>query len=126
MAARWDNKITNEYQTDNPVPSRPDPLTTSKDVVNRATRIPKDFTVTQEMSLWAEAGFPNIDWKTQTEAFIDYWMAQAGQRATKRDWEATWRNWIRNSKPASGSGRSTAAERNLETVRMFEQLEITT
>lgn len=31
--------------------------------------------------------------------FRDYWIAQPGQKASKRDWIATWRNWLRNSKP---------------------------
>jgi hypothetical protein len=30
--------------------------------------------------------------------FHDYWKAQPGQRGVKLDWDATWRNWIRNTK----------------------------
>jgi hypothetical protein len=40
-----------------------------------------------------------IDPYTEADRFRDYWMAQAGQRATKANWTATWRNWCRNAKP---------------------------
>ena len=32
------------------------------------------------------------------ETFRDYWVAQPGQKGRKADWEATWRNWVRNQK----------------------------
>ena len=30
------------------------------------------------------------------ERFRDYWRGVPGQRGTKLDWEATWRNWVRS------------------------------
>lgn len=99
----------------------PEPLTTPKGVV-RATRLPNDFTVTSEMAQWAAKSFPNVDINIQTDAFRDYWTALAGQKALKVDWIATWRNWIRNSKPIANA-RVTAFDRNMDTVRMFEQQE---
>ena len=30
----------------------------------------------------------------EAEKFKNYWTAKTGANATKRDWEATWRNWI--------------------------------
>lgn len=38
--------------------------------------------------------------------FHDYWKAQPGQRGVKLDWDATWRNWIRNAK-GQPNGRRT-------------------
>jgi vancomycin resistance protein YoaR len=35
----------------------------------------------------------------ELEKFRDYWKAQPGQRGLKLDWPATWRNWVRNSRP---------------------------
>ena len=32
------------------------------------------------------------------EQFKDYWVAQAGQKGVQLDWDATWRNWVRNTK----------------------------
>jgi hypothetical protein len=34
--------------------------------------------------------------------FVDYWIAVPGQRGTKLDWSATWRNWVRRSAPKAG------------------------
>lgn len=62
----------------------------------RATRIPDDFAVTDEMRQWAEdKGFEHLDLDGITESFFDYWHAKSGKDATKTDWVATWRNWIR-------------------------------
>jgi len=42
--------------------------------------------------------FPHItreEWTNTHEAFIDYWIGVPGQRGSKLDWDATWRNWMR-------------------------------
>jgi hypothetical protein len=127
--ARWSKSDAKTMLTDangmlNDAPEpEPEPEPTPKGVV-RATRLPKDFAVTQDMVEWAAEKHPNVDIVTQTDAFRDYWVGLSGSRATKTDWVATWRNWIRNSKPAPGV-RVTAFDRNMETVRMFEQRELT-
>src|SRR6185369_4165373 len=40
----------------------------------------------------------------EIDKFRDYWKAQPGQRGVKLDWDATWRNWVRNSKGQAGNG----------------------
>lgn len=92
----------------NPDPTRPDPTRPYKDKEEadasssaprkRATRISEDFTVTPEMRLWASRKAPYADLITETEKFINYWVAKSGKDATKLDWAATWRNWILNAK----------------------------
>ena len=44
--------------------------------------------------------------------FHDYWKAQPGQRGLKLDWDATWRNWIRNAK-----GNTANGQRSFDTPR---------
>lgn len=48
--------------------------------------------------------------------FRDYWIAKSGKDATKTDWLATWRNWLRNSCKYGSSGgaavRTEAARRD--------------
>jgi hypothetical protein len=62
----------------------------------RATRIPDDFAITDEMRRWAiEQGSSAIQVERETEKFMDYWRAVAGSKGVKLDWPATWRNWIR-------------------------------
>lgn len=41
--------------------------------------------------------FPHIDLKLETHSFIDYWTSKTGKDAMKKDWDATWRNWIRSA-----------------------------
>ena len=38
------------------------------------------------------------------DCFLDYWRAKAGEGAVKRDWPATWRNWIRRSNQFGANG----------------------
>lgn len=61
----------------------------------RATRIPDDFAVTQEMVVWARRECPDVDGRYATAQFVDYWVAKAGKDATKLDWTRTWQTWMR-------------------------------
>jgi hypothetical protein len=65
---------------------------------DRGTRIPDDFTVTPEMVTWARQRRPDVDGRLETEKFVNYWHAKTGRDATKKDWAATWRNWILGAK----------------------------
>lgn len=69
------------------------PLTKERETT-RGSRLSTDFE-------------PNFDFAKQNgianpseelEKFRDYWNSQAGQKAVKTDWQATWRNWCRNAK----------------------------
>lgn len=44
---------------------------------------------------------PQVDLEMEHRKFTDYWLAKAGRDAVKLDWEATWRNWIRNARPSA-------------------------
>lgn len=62
----------------------------------RASRIPDDFEITDDMRRWAiEQGAGAIQVERETEKFLDYWRAAPGSKGVKLDWPATWRNWIR-------------------------------
>lgn len=77
----------------------------------RATRLPEDFEVTPDLVAWAKAECPDVDGRLETDKFRDYWRAKSGQAATKTDWPATWRNWMRRaqeSPPSKSRGRSSA------------------
>jgi len=52
----------------------------------------------------------------QLENFSDYWIATTGSKATKADWLATWRTWIRNNynKGASkGNNRTNKTKQDI-------------
>ena len=62
--------------------------------------------VPDEWIAWAVSrGIPFDRASMAAEAFQDYWIAATGVRARKRDWFATWRNWIRRE-AQSGARRS--------------------
>ena len=53
--------------------------------------------------LVTQDGFTEVEALRELEVFRDYWCALGGQRATKIDWQATWRNWVRKSqRPSNG------------------------
>lgn len=72
----------------------------------RGTRIPADFTVTQEMVAWAMENVPGVNGKAETEKFVNHWRAKTGRDATKLDWVATWRNWMLNARDRYGTRAS--------------------
>jgi hypothetical protein len=79
----------------------------------RGTRLPENFTVTEEMKAWARQHTP-LAGITDHEMFMDHWRGQSGQRAVKADWVATWRNWMRRvqeNKSRPTYGRPTGPQR---------------
>ena len=76
----------------------------------RGTRIPNDFAVTAEMTAWATQHVPLVDVVAETDRFRDYWAGVSGQRGTKLDWVATWRNWMRRANDDRSRGRRSQAQ----------------
>lgn len=65
----------------------------------RATRLPEDWVLPREWGEWAVSqGWPEDVVRVEAEKFRDYWIGVGGQKGAKRNWQATWRNWMRNSK----------------------------
>lgn len=62
----------------------------------RGTRVPEDFAPTIEMIAWARTNTPLVG-QAATEDFMDYWRGKSGRDATKLDWVATWRRWMRKA-----------------------------
>jgi hypothetical protein len=52
-------------------------------------RLSSDWQPDPALVAWAEAELPHLDWRAETAAFRDYWIAQAGARGRKSDWPAT-------------------------------------
>lgn len=87
----------------------------------RGTRIPPDFAVTPEMVTWANEHTPHVDGRTETAAFIDYWRSKTGANATKLDWTATWRNWMRKATPPHNRGVANGQPRESTTDQRVRQ-----
>ena len=86
---------------------------TPKPTQNRPTRIPADWSPSSELIDWAKKERPDLDLRMEIDSFRDYWTARAGQNATKLDWDATFRNWIRKATGKSwGQTNPQASQRS--------------
>jgi len=76
----------------------------SKRKSQKATRLPDDWHPPPEYLEHASTqGLSKAEADNEANRFRDYWIAKSGKDATKRDWLATWRNWIRNYLERRGS-----------------------
>lgn len=80
----------------------------------KSSRLPEDWQPRQEDVLLMKEHFPSLDLKLETHAFRDYWRSVAGAKGRKSDWDATWRNWIRNTYKRSYNRVNSQPELNLE------------
>lgn len=55
--------------------------------------------IPHEWGMWAstEHALPDSDINSEWMKFTDYWKANGTANARKKDWQAAWRTWIRNS-----------------------------
>lgn len=71
---------------------------------SRGTRLPADWCLPKLWGDWALQERPEWDAsrvREVAEQFRDHWIAKTGKDATKADWEATWRNWVRRESATS-------------------------
>jgi hypothetical protein len=67
----------------------------SIDPTTRGARLPTDWQIPETFIAHAAAnGMAAARIQIEAERFKNYWTAKSGQGAIKRDWFATWRNWI--------------------------------
>ncbi len=71
------------------------PKKAKRSKANRGCRLPEDFEPDYDFAI-AE-GLPPERVKVEIAKFRDYWRSKAGANATKIDWQATWRNWVRKA-----------------------------
>jgi hypothetical protein len=68
----------------------------SNNTGTRGTRLPDEWEPGEELKAWAKADHPNVDVAAAFKEFRDYWCALPGSRALKLDWDATFRNRVRD------------------------------
>jgi hypothetical protein len=61
------------------------------------SRLPTDWHLPDDWKAWA---IEKLNWtpdrcQAVAEIFADHWRSVAGDKGTKADWAATWRNWCR-------------------------------
>ncbi len=62
-----------------------------------ARRLPESWQLPVSWATWAMdvEGLDEFSVRREAERFKDYWLGVAGAKGRKKDWKATWRNWIR-------------------------------
>ena len=80
----------------------------------KSSRLPEDWQPRQEDVSVMKEHFPSLDLKLETHAFRDYWRSVPGAKGKKSDWDATWRNWIRNTYKRSHNRINSQPDLNLE------------
>lgn len=66
----------------------------------RGCRLSESWYPSQQAIDSIRSEFPFIDpadLRHEHSMFLDYWVAIPGQRGTKLNWDATWRNWMRKA-----------------------------
>lgn len=72
----------------------------------RGTRLPDDWFLPMAWGQWAVAeGYAQDVIRREAENFKDYWKARSGPTASKLDWEATWRIWMRKAPKGNQNGK---------------------
>ena len=85
-------KATNNYK---PETNNQKPIV---DKSQRGSRLANDFVLPEEWKDFCVKQRPDLLPDSTFEQFKDYWCAKPGKDGVKLDWQATWRNWVRNQK----------------------------
>jgi hypothetical protein len=82
----------------------------------RGGRLPSDWQPSELLRAWASKERADLDIPTTVEKFRDYWVAAAGSKGVKLDWEATFRNWVRAERPGGRKAEPdySAVQRQIE------------
>jgi len=118
--ARNDSNVTRNVTPPNDIYSNPPELSPSeakaslapKGKTRKGTRLPDDWqpeTLTGEIATAVCAWQPGM-LERELARFRDYWTAKSGRTAAKQDWQAAWRNWLRNADEWTSNG--TANRKN--------------
>ena len=78
-----------------------EPITNNHKPISRATkgsRLSADWVLPEDWESWARQERSDLNPQKVGEQFKDFWIAKAGAAGVKLDWQATWRNWVRNQR----------------------------
>jgi hypothetical protein len=67
----------------------------------KAKRLDKDLQLPKDWEDFCKTTRADLKPQEVFDQFKDYWVSVGGQKGTKLDWTATWRNWVRNQRQQS-------------------------
>ena len=77
-----------------------EPITNNQEPIDknkRGSRLPHDTCLSKEWEKFCIDNRPELNPQKTFDSFKDHWIAQSGQKGVKLNWDATWRNWVRNT-----------------------------
>lgn len=86
--------------TPQPIETSPAPVVATPAPRKRGTRLPEGWMPAQSVIDAMRAECPTLTaevLEAEHRKFSDHWLAAAGSRGVKANWDATWRNWIRRA-----------------------------
>lgn len=99
-----------------PQPTTLNPQPTIREPPKKASRIDPDWQPGPHLIEWVRSECPAVDGRAATANFVDYWISKSGKDATKLDWDATYRRWMREEQTRAGTRRPTSGGANLSTA----------
>jgi uncharacterized protein YdaU (DUF1376 family) len=104
-AMRW-GKGSDSPPKHPPMPTKnQEPLTKNHSIevakAPKAKRLEKDLQLPKDWEDFCKATRADLKPQEVFDQFKDYWVSVGGQKGTKLDWTATWRNWVRNQRQQS-------------------------
>ena len=96
------NAISDRYQDDSLETERETETETEVETKQRTkgSRLSTDFKLHETWTEFCQTERPDLNPQKVFDSFKDYWVAKAGSQGVKLDWQATWRNWVRNQNVA--------------------------
>lgn len=87
----------------------------------KGSRLPLDWQPSPELRQFArKQGLSESQITLEAEKFRDYWKSVGGAKGCKLDWDATWRNWVRNSNAATPGAAGAEAPPTAESLTEAE------
>lgn len=109
------NVISEQYQHDAPETER-ETEKEERQKSNRGSRLPVDFSLPTDWIAFCQEERQDLNPQKVFAEFKDYWTALPAGKATKTDWTATWRNWVRRQSAPKQSFAQQAADVARSTV----------
>lgn len=73
----------------------------------RGTRLPDGWVPSTDLMAFALGRMSPDEANEELDKFRDHWKSASGAKGVKLDWDATFRNWIRNAKRKPGANHAT-------------------
>lgn len=102
---------------DKPSVNHQEPSEVASPKAKKGSRLSANWQPSSEDLAYCREKRPDLDPLETAEGFRDYWIAQAGSKAVKADWPATWRTWVRNQRVKSAFAKAQASRQAWEGAR---------